>query len=63
MNIHGAVYSNSMMTYLNNNNNLVNEYKIPYFTIAKIIKMSLLIKENKNQRQVSASNALILETP
>lgn len=43
------------------NNKIVNEFNIFYFTKVKIIKISLLIKENKTQRQVSASNALSSE--
>lgn len=49
-----------MMTHLSKKKKkLANEYNISYFTIAKIIKMALLIEENKTQRQVSASNTLI----
>lgn len=38
-----------------------NEY-ISYFTIAKIIKMILLIEQSKTRRQVPASNTLIFGT-
>lgn len=49
-----------MMTYLSKKN-LVNEYNISYFTKAKIIKMSLLINENKTQRQLQPQMHLALK--